>query len=103
MQLNTEDKKFLNWLCQRLIFKHKYHNNDFVIEKLKGIINSQCINVSSEDLDAIIGKYYVDFFLEKTDGMNIGYTNKERIDIRNKIKSIVEDVNNKNIPTNIIK
>jgi hypothetical protein len=103
MGLGLQDKEFLLWLCQRLVFKHKYQSDSMIIQKIMRIVESPDIDVSDSELDMIIGKYYIDFFLEKTDDMNIGYTSEERESIRNNIKSIMVDVINKNVSLNIIK
>lgn len=92
---------FLGWLINRLIFKHQYADNDQVIINLKATINklkNPSIEISEEDLDKIITKYYADFFLEKDSFTNLGYSETERIKIRSDIKNLIVDVVTKNIP-----
>lgn len=97
------EKNFLLWLSQRLIFKHEYQPDSFVVQKLIKLAKSQDIDINDQDLDMIIGKYYVDFFLDKAGEMNIGYTTQERETIRNNVRSMTVDIINKNISLNIIK
>lgn len=101
--MNLEDKKFLVWLSNRMIFKHGYSKDDLIIKKLIGLASEQIINVTDTDLDLIISKYYTDFLLDKTEDMDIGYTNTERNNIRVYVKSLVDDIVNKNVPKNTIK
>lgn len=103
-----ENKEFLHWLANRLVFKHGYSSDDQVVVTLSTILNEdkkQEIKLGDDEIDMIISKYYADFFLEKTPDMNIGYTNNERDSIRSNIKSIVVDIINNNIPKqdNILK
>lgn len=103
--MDSKDKEFLIWLSNRLIFKHGYIEQDSIIKKLLDLgTRSNEIIINNNDLDLIISKYYVDFFLEKSEDANIGYTDKERNQIRQYIKSLVSDIVNNNIPsTNLIK
>lgn len=92
---------FLEWLSKRLIFRHGYLEYDDVIQKLKKCIDDITIidiKISDDDLDKIISRYYADFYLEKTEDLNLGYTQTERKRLRQDIKSIVIDVITKNIP-----
>lgn len=85
---------------------HKYSANDPVIIELSNMISSindyKFLNIGDNDLDKIISKYYIDFLLDKTDDLKIGYSHDERLEFRNNIKSIITDIVNKNIPTNYI-
>lgn len=102
--MDTQDKDFLVWLSNRLVYKHGYKEDDAVVSKLIQLSESDCISsISDEELDLIISKYYADFFLDKADDIGFGYTDIEREDIRKKIRSLVYDINNKNIPLNTIK
>ena len=60
------------------------------------------VQISDADLDKIISKYYIDFMLEKSNEMNIGFTNEERIKFRDNIKRILKDIVNKNIPKDFL-
>lgn len=85
---------------------HKYSANDPVIIELSNMISSindyKFLDIGDNDLDKIISKYYIDFLLDKTDDLKIGYSQDERLEFRNNIKSIIADIVNKNIPTNYI-
>lgn len=98
---------FLCWLKQRLVYCHKYDNNSLILLKLKSIIDTlskqKTLSISNNDLDKIISKYYVDFYLEKNndnDPLKIGYNNQERRKLREIIRCLVTDVINLNIPNN---
>jgi len=54
--------------------------------------------MSQDDIDLIIAKYHVDFFLDKIPELNIGYTNDERDKIREQTKLLVMDIVNRNVP-----
>ena len=56
------------------------------------------MNISDHHLDLIISKYWTDFNLDKTNETNIGYTNEQRLNLRESIRQLVTDIINKNIP-----
>lgn len=103
--MDSKDKEFLIWLSNRLIFKHGYNEQDDIVRKLLSLgTQSSEIKINNNDMDLIISKYYVDFFLEKSEDAQIGYTEHERENIRKYAKSLVSDIINHNIPsTSIIK
>jgi hypothetical protein len=95
---------FINWLKQRLINKHNYSIADPIIinlEKVEKLVEpkSVSINLSDDDLDMILGKYYVDFHLDKTDDLDIGFTEPDRKRLRFTTRCIVHDIVNKDIPS----
>lgn len=98
-----EDIKFLYWLGQRLVYIHHYNNQDIIILKLKELIqkllknNNNNIVISSENLDKILAKYYVDFYLEKSE--TLGFTAEERNNLRKHILDICQDIVSLNIPS----
>jgi vacuolar-type H+-ATPase subunit I/STV1 len=86
-------------------YLHKYNEQDQILSTLNLLIkrlkNKQELLISNQDLDQIISKYYVDFYLEKgsgSDDINIGYTNAERVKLRQTIRSLVNDILNLNLP-----
>ena len=96
---------FLDWLISRLIYKHHYHYNDSIISNLNYLKKrlekptTNQIDITDEEFDLILAKYYPDFNLEHCDEINIGYSDNERIKIREITKLIINDVINKVIPT----
>lgn len=101
--MDQKSKEFLSWLANRLVFKHGYSSDDPVVAKLNSLSSSKDdIDLNQDDLDKILSKYYVGFFLDKTDDMNLGYSEKERNDIRSNMKLLVIDIINKNIPEKAI-
>jgi hypothetical protein len=102
--MENKDRDFLLWLSNRLIYKHGYPSDDMVVSKLIEISSSDCeLNIDDSELDMIISKYYIDFFLDKTNDGNMGFTEDERQTLRKQIRCLVVDVNNKNIPMDVIK
>lgn len=103
--MDSKDKEFLVWLSNRLVFKHGYNKQDNIVKKLISLgIQSSEIKINNKDIDLIISKYYVDFFLEKSEDTQIGYTEHERENIRKYARSLASDIINNNIPlTSIIK
>lgn len=97
-----EDIRFLRWLSQRLTYLHGYNANDTVVVQLnkaiKNLLCPQKILISNNDLDQIISKYYIDFYLEKkeNDNFNIGFSEKERNNLRKTIRDLVTDIMNFN-------
>lgn len=87
---------FIQWLINRLIYKHRYANDDVVIVSLldikKILSEPQKIDITDESLDKIIVKYYSDFYLDKCDDWNVGFTEKERILLRQTLRNIVKDI-----------
>jgi len=88
---------FLQWLCNRLIYKHGYTIDDPIVKKIinltKWIIEKETY-ISDDQLDNIIKKYYADFDMEYSEDLKLGFTNKERENLRSSIRSIVKEVNN---------
>lgn len=99
------DSEFLYWLCLRLQHLHKYSADDDIIHKLQNIASKQTFNIdlSDDEIDKIIGQYFVDFNLTKDDTCNIGYSDSQRKVVRSYIKSIVLDIYHKRVPKDILK
>ena len=99
-----EDIEFLRWLSQRLTYLHGYNANDTVVVQLnkaiKNLLSPQKISMSNNDLDKIISKYYVDFYLEKQENnnFNVGFSDQERNNLRRMIRDLVTDIMNFNVP-----
>jgi uncharacterized linocin/CFP29 family protein len=93
------DIDFLEWLARRLVYKHGYESNDSIIQRILDIKNKlqNTPHIKDEDLDTIISKYFVDFLLDITEDINIGYSEKDRKFLRSSIRSIIQDVFNKDI------
>lgn len=99
--MQAEHVKFLEWLINRLIYKHLYSQEDIVINHLRDIQadlskDYQC-EIDSGSLDSILSKYYVDFNLNKSEDFNVGFTTAEREHLRTTIRQIINDVVNKQI------
>lgn len=96
MLLESSHSTFLEWLKNRLVYKHGYTINDPLIDQLDSLKESLCseINISDNQLDSIIVKYFADFYLDYTDDLKIGFTPDQRNKFRLSIRSILEDVNN---------
>lgn len=87
---------FLNWLGNRLIHKHGYGLDDQIIQQIIALINKlgKMDSVSDSQLEDILRKYYADYDMEYAEDIKLGFTNKERENLRSTIRSIVQDVNN---------
>jgi hypothetical protein len=99
------NKRYIEWLIQRMI--HKHSEDMSIISPLYSILESikpkqYNIDLSDSDLDKIISKYYIDFRIDKTKEMNIGFSCDDREKFRNTIKLMIADVINKNIPEDLI-
>ena len=104
-EINHSDSEFIEWLSNRLHNLHSYDLSSFIINRLSNIkekLDNYDSSISDADLDKIISQYFLDFFLNKDHTTSIGYTDKEREDLRNVIKQIVKDVNDKRIPNKVL-
>jgi len=99
--MRFEDKNFLSWLAHRLVHKHNYDSDHYVVQRLRDLCNDH--NIDDNTLDLIISRYYQDFFLNKVDGMSMGYSEEDRHNLRMMIRSLVNDIISINIPNNTIK
>jgi hypothetical protein len=104
----VDDKQqYLLWLIQRMLYK--YGEPKGLVKPLYDIIESlkpkpYSLDILDSDLDRIIAKYYMDFNLDSSEDSNIGFSEDQRKELRQCIKSLVADVINKNIPKdNVIK
>ncbi|NBT09091.1 MAG: hypothetical protein EBS93_08810 [Chitinophagia bacterium] len=99
------DSEFLHWLCLRLQHFHNYNADSDIISKIHNIASKQTfsIDLSNDDIDKIIGQYFVDFNLTKDDTCDIGYSEDQRKAVRSSIKSIVLDIYHKRVPKDILK
>lgn len=93
----SEDRiSFIQWLINRLLYKHHYTANDATIEalsNLKDYLSKQLIvDIDNSILDTIISKYYVDFNLDKTEDLSFGFSDEERQNLRQIIRKITSDI-----------
>lgn len=90
--------RFLDWLSKRLVYKHQYTTNDIVVATIINLKNDLSkpynFDISDADLDRILSHYYVDFHLDKTEELGIGFSDSERQNLRSTTRSIVNDVVN---------
>lgn len=94
----AEDGAFLDWIANRMIYKAGDTERDWHILYMRDLghrLTTPSVSISDRDLDSIIAKYYVDFFLDKS--ANIGFTEKERSELRLMIRSITQDILSQNI------
>lgn len=99
------NKRYIEWLIQRMI--HKHNEDTTLISPLYSILEtikpkSYNIDLQDSDLDKIISKYYIDFNIEKSDEMNMGFSHEDRKKFRQTLKKIVIDIVNKDIPKDFI-
>jgi hypothetical protein len=105
INFDLSDKDFIEWIINRLKYLHRYADNDYIINRLNNIqlrLSSYDYKCRDENLDKIISQYFIDFFLIKDEATNIGYTDQERINLRNAIKQIMSDVIKDRVPKEII-
>lgn len=99
------NKRYIEWLIQRMI--HRYNEDISIVSPLYDILESikpqkYNIDLYDNDLDKIISKYYIDFNIDKSEDMDIGFSHDDRTKFRETIKQIVIDIINKNIPKDSI-
>lgn len=97
MIINLKEILYLEWIFNRL--EYRFKDDPKNIDTAKKIINkikNPNLNIEDNNLDKIISKYYVDFYLDKQD--NIGFSKNERDELRLMIKNLVKDVIYQRIP-----
>ena len=101
-----EDKKiWIGWLINRLIYKHNYQPDDEVIVQLSKLqldLPQNKISITTNDLDKILAKYYVDFNLDACEDLKMGFSERERDNLRSTVLSIVNYIITKNSPQDFI-
>lgn len=89
-------ENFIQWMINRLIYKHSYAEDDIIIQSLYKLkdyhIRHQSIQITDVDLDKIISKYYTDFYFDKSEDFKIGFTDEDREILRTTIRSITNDI-----------
>lgn len=93
----SQQVEFTDWLINRLLYKHGYNESDQIIQslyKIKDDLKPQplIVSIGDSELDNILSKYFIDFTWDKSEDTRLGYSDKERISLRNSIKSIIVDV-----------
>jgi hypothetical protein len=97
--ISLRDIVYLEWIFNRLLYKFKDDNK--YIDTAKIILNKikrPQISISDDNLNRILGKYFVDFNLQKTE--TIGFNDSDRKELRTCIRSIIQDILSNNIPKN---
>lgn len=95
--INLKDILYLEWIFNRLLYRFK--DNPKYIESAKVILNKikkPDIAIDDDNLNKILSKYFIDFNLEKTE--HIGFNDKDREQLRNSIRLIVNDILTNKIP-----
>jgi len=96
MSMNNMTKKYnttFDWIVNRLKFKYK--ENELIIKDIQNFNNEYIHipkNLNMHKVDELCKKYYPDFNMMKCEGMTMGYTNKERDQIRSMIKDIATSI-----------
>lgn len=88
--MNKDTKKFIIWLSNRL--KNKYHENDEIVSIIENISTQYLLinkSIKKNVIDDLCKKYYPDFDIEKTTGLNIGYSKEEQNNIRSMFIDVV--------------
>ena len=101
--MNQDKIRFLEWLKRRMHHKYGCGLNDDIITNLTEVMEllktrTYSYEIDDHSLDKIISRYWVDFNLDHSPDINIGFSEKDRIRLRKDIKNIVCDILNKNIP-----
>lgn len=89
-------ENFIQWIINRLIYKHSYAEDDSIIRSLYELkehyLRYQSIHIEDTELDKIISKYYTDFYLDQSEELKIGFTEDDRKILRTTIRSITNDI-----------
>jgi hypothetical protein len=98
--------RFIAWIKQRLLNKHQYQNNDVVIKSLDQLSyhlsNSIGRDLTDDEWDRIIEKYYADYNMDYSEDMGLGFDKNSRYKLRNNLKNLVQDVINHNVPKDFL-
>lgn len=90
IEMKPRPAEFLLWLLNRLKFKHKEQEN--IVYHINDILNNYVLfpkKVPIQLIDSICKKHYPDFDMQKSPEMNMGYTDSERMQIRNLVLDIL--------------
>lgn len=91
--MNTKNKQFIQWLFSRL--QNKYKEDLSVIQGLGDFISSNMIipkQIQVSTIDNICKKFYPDFDIERTDGLDIGFNDAERNHMRGMIVESIKEL-----------
>jgi hypothetical protein len=98
--IDIKDILYLEWLFNRLLYRFK--DKEEYVKAGKNIlkkIKRPTIEMNDSGLDKILSKYFIDFNLEKTE--HIGYSEKDRQNLRNNIRLIIQDIIDKKFPKDL--
>lgn len=87
------DRQYLHWLLSRL--SNKYQENIDITDRFTKILKNFVFipkKMNKKTIDACCRKHFLDFDLEKSHDVNLGYTEEERNDIRRLITDIHETI-----------
>lgn len=100
------NNNFLRWLYRRLENVHNYDSNSEVLTRFRLLLSNQedlTTSLSDDQIDMIIGQYFIDFNLTKDDTCDIGYSEDQRKSTREAIKKIALDIYYKRVPKDTLK
>lgn len=96
--MTTTILETIDWISNRLLYKYKEKQESEIFTKI-GLVksyilskNNHKISLTKNQLDDILSKYYADFYLDGSDDLKIGYTEKQRDDIRSSVLCMAQDI-----------
>lgn len=88
----------IHWLQQRLKFKHRDTVASSQLDAIRSDYRFFPKSIPVDLVNKLCHKYYPDFDIDRISDMNIGYTEKERMQIKNLIMDIIEYTSTYNAP-----
>jgi hypothetical protein len=88
----NEDNLFLQWLLNRLKYKHREQDAD-IINALSSIINNRHIisnNINDSIIESICKKYHADWNFDESE-LNFGHSEESRNAIKTYAKNLIKD------------
>lgn len=91
--MNTKNKQFIRWLFDRL--QNKHHEDLSVIQELGEFIASNIIfpkKLEISKIDRVCKQFYPDFDIERTSGLDIGFSEAERNHMRMMVVESIKEL-----------
>lgn len=91
--MNITQKNFIDWLGNRL--EYKYNENKEILQALQVLKDNFIFvpkKINTKFVDEICKKHYVDFDMEKSPDLNMGFTEGDRMRIRNFVLDVISSI-----------
>jgi len=91
--MNALQKDFIDWLGNRL--NYKYNEDKEVLQTLQNLKDNFIFvpkKINTKFVNEICKKHYIDFDMEKSPDLNMGFDEGDRMRIRNFVLDIISSI-----------